>query len=335
MERDLSFELSATHLTQLHQVLRTATKENVRGRWQPDPVPSWKDAWLNLSQCVDMSEGKAHHERAYEVEDRLIRFNSVLLRATHWVPDAEHENRVPINCKASNWINGKWKRYEQEVRGYHEIHFAAAMEDALHLATALGHMRASFPNELCWLQTVITYLPVTQQSMLYGESVNDESWADFCIVGQKLDWMQQLLYEQHGHAAKAAVEPLRWALWWSAARCDAWHAHEDMVTCLRLQRLFGSCFLPREALRTLPGDFLVIPVHVPVWNEEWERVQCEARDHVSMVEDGEQFLLDFFHYFRSGLELRESLWVERALAILAGTREILGSFRASGDLAVV
>ena len=85
----------------------------------------------------------------------------------------------------------------------------------------------------------------------------------------------------------------------------------------------------------MPGDFLVIPVHVPVWNEEWERVQCEARDHVSMVEDGEQFLLDFFHYFRSGLELRESLWVERALAILAGTREILGSFRASGDLAVV
>ena len=230
MEREMSFDLPAIHLTELQQVLQSATQDDVRGRWQPEPQSSWKDAWLNLSQCIDMAQGKAHHERAYEVEDRLIRFNSVLLRATHWPPDASHGDSIRINCSASSWTCGMWKNYEHQVRGYHTEHFAAAMEDALHLNDAMRKLGDRFRDEMTSLQCVMTYLPVTQLSMQRAESLEDDCWADFCLRAASLDGLQEVLQQHLGTDAKAAVEALRQALWWSAARCDAVGATEDMVT---------------------------------------------------------------------------------------------------------
>ena len=269
-----------------------------------------------------MAQGKAHHERAYEVEDRLIRFNSVLLRATHWPPDASHGDSIRINCSASSWTCGMWKNYEHQVRGYHTEHFAAAMEDALHLNDAMRKLGDRFRDEMTSLQCVMTYLPVTQLSMQRAESLEDDCWADFCLRAASLDGLQEVLQQHLGTDAKAAVEALRQALWWSAARCDAVGATEDMVTCLRVQHMFGSCFLPQEAMRILPGNYLVVPVHVPVWNDEWEMVHSTAREHVTTVEKGEQTLLDLLPWLRSRMGLRELLWMERALEILAGTLEM-------------
>ena len=329
----MSFDVAASHLTQLQQIMMSATKEDVRGRWQPDPEHSWKDAWRNLSQCIDMAEAKAHHERAYEVEDRLIRFNCVLLRATHWVPGSVQGDRIRIHCMVSAWTAGKWKRYEQQVRGYHAQHFVAAMEDALQLNIALQKVGETFRQELSWLQCVMTYLPVTQQSMQYGESSDDASWADFCMSAASLDAVQQVLSEEHGNDARLAVEALRWPLWWSAARCEALGANEDMVTCLRMQRLLGSAVLPREAMRILPGDFLVVPVHIPVWNDEWDRVRFEAHEHLAEVEKGQEVLLMLLPSLQSRLGLREVVWIERALAILGSTVEILRLHGISQDFA--
>jgi len=76
---------------------------------------------------------------------------------------------------------------------------------------------------------------------------------------------------------------------------------------------------------------LVVPVHIPVWNDDWDRVRCQAYDHVSEVKKGEQMLLNLLPCLRSRLGLREVLWIERALAILGSTVEILRLSGASQD----
>ena len=66
MDYDASFVLKAGHIARLQALLQRATRPDVSGRWQARPVSSWKDAWENLSQCLDMAEGRAGHEEEYE-----------------------------------------------------------------------------------------------------------------------------------------------------------------------------------------------------------------------------------------------------------------------------
>ena len=100
-------------------------------------------AWHNVSLCVDMCEARAQHHCQYEVAESLLRFNifnCVLQRAMHWMHETTHEDTVRIHCRVHTWTDGYWKRYAQEVRGYHSGHFAAALQDALQLASALRNL---------------------------------------------------------------------------------------------------------------------------------------------------------------------------------------------------
>ena len=303
----------------MHEKLRAATHDHVRGRWQPRVEREWDDAWLNLSQCLDMAAARAHHERLYEVEDTLLRFNALLLRATAWrldlYPSAE---MVHIRCCSPSWSRGSWRDYEQHVKGYHSIHFDAARQDCKHLAECLeGH--DELRNEHVCLQSVMTQLEVTKICMQYGEPAEDECWADFCVPAATLDNWHQLLLQHFGQDADQKAQSLRWALWWTAARCE----DKDSLLCLRLLRLIGSCFLPREAIRVLPGDHLIIPVCVPEWCEEWSAVQMSPGRYLETVSNGESVLLKLLPDLTACCRSREVTWTEQALSLLGGTIEIL------------
>eukprot|EP00435_Cladocopium_sp_Y103_P021360 s448_g5.t1 len=185
-----------------------------------------------------------------------------------------------------------------------QLRGSVAMEDALQLEKVL-RQHEEFRQETLWLQVV---------------------------HASCLESLQQVLHAQHGNESKQAVETVRWALWWTAARCDDIGGTHDMLLCLRLQRLLGSCYIPREAMRVLPGDFLVIPVHIPVWSDEWNGVQCAALLHIPKIEKGEKILLHLLPAVRSCLGLREVHWTERALSSLAGTLEMLQAVSFGDDL---
>lgn len=162
MERDMSFDRCETHLKLFHEKLRAATHDGVPGRWQPRPEACWDDAWLNLSQCIDMAGARAHHERLYEVEDTLIRFNCLLLRATAWRSELHAaEEMVHIRCGCPSWTRGSWRQYVERVKGYHCIHFEAALQDCTHLAKCL-ESDVMFRAESLWLRMIRTQLEVTK-----------------------------------------------------------------------------------------------------------------------------------------------------------------------------
>ena len=130
-----------------------------------------------VSPNAYMCEARAQHHCQYEVAESLLRFNCVLQRAMHWMPETTHEDTVRIHCRVHTWTDGYWKRYAQEVRGYHSGHFAAALQDALQLASTLRNLE-EFRKELVWLQVVLLQLPITQQSMQSGDFAEDKSDTD-------------------------------------------------------------------------------------------------------------------------------------------------------------
>ena len=69
------------------------------------------------------------------------------------------------------------------------------------------------------------------------------------------------------------------------------------------------------------------------WNDEWDRVRFEAHEHLAEVEKGQEVLLMLLPSLQSRLGLREVVWIERALAILGSTVEILRLHGISQDFA--
>ena len=319
MERDMSFELPASAVTLFQAKLRAATHDGVPGRWQPRHEASWDDAWLNVSQCLGMAAARAHHERQYEVEDALIRFNSLLLRATAWRSELTAPDEIVcIRCGCPAWNRDSWFRFEKQVKGYHSIHFEAALQDCKHLAACL-ESEGQFGTEKHWLRMGMTQLELTEICMTHGESREDECWGDFCVDAATRDTWRQILVKQLGDDLEEKLEYVRMALWVTAARCS----DQNSLVCLRLIRLIESCFIPPERMRFLPGNFLIVSVEVPEWCEEWSAAQMCPEPYRVKVLICESLLLQLLPDLKTIGRSREVIWTEQALCLLGGTLEIL------------
>jgi len=165
----VTFQRSTLHLAALHEILVQAAQPDVDpGRWQPNPMAEWCDAWSNVSSCLYMAEGRAAHEEQHESLETLRCFHVLLLRAMHWSKtQGTAVEQITLQCKISGGDAGRYQRYEQEVRGYHYDEFSASITDAGNLLAALQGT-AGFQVEIRWLRQVIDELAATQQSMLHG-----------------------------------------------------------------------------------------------------------------------------------------------------------------------
>ena len=270
-----------------------------------------------------MAAARAHHERQYEVEDTLIRFNSMLLRATAWRSELSGpEEVVSIRCGCPSWHRDSWVSFEQQVRGYHSIHFDAALQDCTHLAACL-ESEGQFGTEKLWLRMVMTQLQVTKVCMKHGESTEDECWGDFCLAAATRDTWRERLLQQWGDEVQEKLEYLRVALWVTAARCS----DQNSLVCLRMIRFIESCFIPKERLRLLPGNFLIVSVEVPEWSEEWSAAQMCPEPYRVKVSICESLLLQLLPDLKTMGRTREVIWTEQALCLLGGTLEILSMCR--------
>ena len=72
MERAVTFQRSTQHVAALHEMLVQAVQPGVRGRWQPNPMADWCDAWSNLSSCLYMAEGRAAHAEEQQALEALL-----------------------------------------------------------------------------------------------------------------------------------------------------------------------------------------------------------------------------------------------------------------------
>ena len=151
--------------------------------------------------------------------------------------------------------------------------------------------------------------------MHHGESTEDDSWGDFCISADHLDMWQQLLRHLYGDKAEAAADNVLVALWVTAARCES----RNSLLCLRLRCLIESCFVPKERLRVLPGNYHIITVDVPEWSEEWSAVQMCPERYIQKVSEGENVLLNLLPVCVTKCRTREVMWAEHALSLLGGT----------------
>ena len=65
-ERAVTLERSTQDVATLHKILIESVRPGVPGRWQPNPVADWCDAWSNLSSCLSADPGRRKGERARE-----------------------------------------------------------------------------------------------------------------------------------------------------------------------------------------------------------------------------------------------------------------------------
>ena len=72
MERAVTFRRSTQHVAALNEILVQAVQPGVRGRWQPNPMADWCDAWSDLSSCLYMAEGRAAHAEEQQALEALL-----------------------------------------------------------------------------------------------------------------------------------------------------------------------------------------------------------------------------------------------------------------------
>ena len=175
MELAVSFSLSVRQLAGFHHALVEAAQLDVPGRWQPEPVAAWCDAWSNLSSCLDMAEGRAAHAGQHDALESLRSFHLLLLRAMRWSDTlVPLDEQVTLQCQIVAGDNEGYQRYEEQVRGYHYDEFSAAITDAGNLVAALLKAEG-FEREIQWLQLVRSELLKTQESMLHGWATGTRS----------------------------------------------------------------------------------------------------------------------------------------------------------------
>lgn len=138
------------------------------------PGQMWKDAWINLVQCLDMAQSRAIYVTQHMDAKVLVRTRSLvqfILRGT-WRSQAPRWRRRRLDWSLISccvkWRDGhEWAMYRQRVGGYHDSEFVTAVQDLNRLATHLRDVRG-LERFLAWLSVCRRHLErnVTRSHLL-------------------------------------------------------------------------------------------------------------------------------------------------------------------------